>query len=530
MDKIGQDQVENNETKRHPIMLCILDGWGERAETDGNAIYHAQTPNWDRMSMVYPNTQLKAAELDVGLPLGQMGNSEVGHMNLGAGRIVMQDLPIIDKAVLDDSLRKNPTLVDVIFKTRQSGGTCHLLGLVSPGGVHSHQNHLVALAKILDSKKVPIKLHAFLDGRDTAQSGGIGFLNEIIEQTKTLQQFSIATIAGRYWAMDRDNNWDRTRQAYNAIAEGEGLKASDPLEVIQNNYDGGITDEFIMPNIIGHYQGVTDGDSILMFNFRSDRARQLISSFVDPNFDQFEKKSSPNLTAQASMTEYSSHLGQFVDALFPQRQLEQILGKVVSDAGLTQLRAAETEKYAHVTFFFNGGREKIFPGEERILIPSPKVKTYDLQPEMAAYELTESLIEAIEKEKFDLIIANFANCDMVGHTGKFEAAVKAVETIDVCLERLEKALLNIGGTLLITADHGNVEQMCDKTSKDPHTAHTVSKVPLIMVNPPSFVKGLQAGMLADVSPTLLRLLDLNQPEEMTGNSLIIEKQTVNARV
>ncbi len=529
MDKIDQDQVENNGTKRQPIMLCILDGWGERAKADDNAIYHAKTPNWDRMNEVYPNAQLKASELEVGLPHGQMGNSEVGHMNLGAGRIVMQDLPMIDQEILDDTLRKNPTLVDVISRTRKSGGICHLLGLVSPGGVHSHQNHLVALAKILDSKNVPIKLHAFMDGRDTAQSGGKVFMNEIIKRTETLQQFSIATVIGRYWAMDRDNNWDRIRRAYNAIAEGEGLRVADPLKAIQNSYDDGITDEFITPNIIGSYQGVTDGDAILMFNFRSDRARQLISSFVDPNFRHFEKKRSPNFTAQASMTEYSSHLSQFVKALFPRRELEQILGEVVSNAGLTQLRAAETEKYAHVTFFFNGGREKIFPGEERILVPSPKVKTYDLQPEMSAYELTESLVEAIKTEKFDLIVANFANCDMVGHTGIFEAAVKAVETIDLCLGRIEKALLSIGGTLLITADHGNVEQMCEKNSNEPNTAHTISSVPLILANPPSFVQGLQAGLLADVSPTLLRLLDLKQPEEMTGTSLIIEKQIQNMR-
>jgi 2,3-bisphosphoglycerate-independent phosphoglycerate mutase len=333
--------------------------------------------------------------------------------------------------------------------------------------------------------------------------------------------------------MDRDNNWDRVVLAYEAITEGVGASAKNAVAAIQASYDDAKTDEFMLPYVIGNYTGIEDGDAVLMFNFRSDRAREIMASFVDPDFDGFERTRELNLVAQAGMTEYSTHLNQFMGALFPQRPLKKILGEVISEAGLTQLRTAETEKYAHVTFFFNGGEEKVFPGEERILVPSPKVATYDLQPEMSAREVTDNLIDAIEAEKFDLIIVNYANGDMVGHTGVFEAAVKAAETIDDCLGRLEEALLSVGGTMLVTADHGNAEQMSDPHSQGPHTAHTLSPVPLILVNPPGFAGGLQAGVLADVSPTLLRLLGLDQPEEMTGHSLISEaliseNQTQNA--
>jgi 2,3-bisphosphoglycerate-independent phosphoglycerate mutase len=335
--------------------------------------------------------------------------------------------------------------------------------------------------------------------------------------------------------MDRDNNWDRVVQAYHAIVDAEAAGAEDAVDAIQASYDAGKTDEFMLPVVIGDYDGIKDGDAVLMFNFRSDRARAIMASLVDPDFDGFERPRELKLAAQAGMTEYSTHLNQFMTALFPQRKLEKILGEVVSDAGLTQLRTAETEKYAHVTFFFNGGEEQVFPGEERILVPSPKVATYDLQPEMSAPEVTDNLVAAIEAEKFDLIIVNYANGDMVGHTGVMEAAVKAAETVDNCLGRLEQALTNVGGTMLITADHGNAEQMTDPETKGPHTAHTLSPVPLILVNPPSFAQGLKAGVLADVSPTLLRLLGLDQPVEMTGQSLISEsliseKQTEDATV
>ena len=508
--------------KRRPVMLCILDGWGMRDGGDDNAIYHAKTPNWDRMVADYPTARLQASALDVGLPEGQMGNSEVGHMNLGAGRVVMQDLPLIDQAVADDTLKDIPTLTDMMTKLKDSGGACHLLGLVSPGGVHSHQNHLVALAEILNAADIPTKLHSFMDGRDTAQAGGKEFMEDLAGKTTGLANFSIATVTGRYLAMDRDNNWDRVVQAYNVIVEGEGAAAETAIGAIQASYDADKTDEFMLPHVIGDYEGIKDGDAVLMFNFRSDRAREIMACFVDPNFDGFERKRDLKLVAQAGMTEYSAHLNQFMGALFPQRPLKKILGEVISDAGLTQLRTAETEKYAHVTFFFNGGEEKVYPGEERILVPSPQVATYDLQPEMSAREVTDNLVEAIEAEKFDLIIVNYANGDMVGHTGDFEAAKKAAVTLDGCLERLEQALLNVGGTMLVTADHGNAEQMSDPHTQGPHTAHTLSPVPLILVNPPDFAEGLNEGALADVAPTLLRLLGLDQPDEMTGRSLISE--------
>ncbi len=526
MNKIDKDDTH----KRRPVMLCILDGWGERDGGDDNAIFHAKTPHWDRMVADYPTARLEASALDVGLPAGQMGNSEVGHMNLGAGRVVMQDLPLIDQSIADGGLKNISALTDLIAKLKDSGGACHLLGLVSPGGVHSHQNHLIALAEILNDADVPTKLHAFMDGRDTAQSGGKDYMTDVASRTDALAHFSIATVTGRYFAMDRDNNWDRVIQAYDVITEGSGTPAVSAVEAVQASYEDGKTDEFMLPHVIGDYDGVQDGDAVLMFNFRSDRAREIMACFVDPDFDGFERKRPLNLVAQAGMTEYSTHLNQYMAALFPQRKLEKILGEVISDAGLTQLRTAETEKYAHVTFFFNGGEEKVYPGEERILVPSPKVATYDLQPEMSAPEVTDNLVNAIEAEKFDLIIVNYANGDMVGHTGIFDAAVKAAETVDGCLGRLEDALLKVGGTMLVTADHGNAEQMSDPHTHGPHTAHTLSPVPLILVNPPGFAEGLKEGVLADVSPTLLRLLGLDQPAEMTGQSLISEKQTQNATV
>ena len=509
--------------KYRPVTLCVLDGWGSRIGGDDNAIFHANTPNWDRMTSTYPTSTLKASETEVGLPSGQMGNSEVGHMNLGAGRVVMQDLPLIDQAISNRSIANSSALIELISKTKRSKGTCHFLGLVSPGGVHSLQNHLVSLAKILDKEKIPIKLHAFLDGRDTGPITGRDFIFDLMRETEKLKNFSIATIMGRYWAMDRDNNWDRIQKAYSAIAKGEGLPCENAPNLIQESYDNGVTDEFINPIILGKYSGIKPGDSMLMFNFRSDRARQIISSFVDPKFAHLEKKENHNLITVVTMTEYSTYLNEFVDVLFPPRKLRKTLGQVVSDAKLTQLRAAETEKYAHVTFFFNGGREETFPGEERILIPSPKVDTYALKPEMSANELTNNIVAAIESERFDLIVTNFANCDMGGHTGIFDAAVQAVETIDKCLGQIEEAIIHKGGAMLITADHGNVEQMRESGTENPHTAHTVSAVPLVLVNPPKFVAGIQAGRLADVAPTLLRLLGLEQPSEMTGKSLIMEK-------
>ena len=515
----------NSSSDQHtckPVVLCILDGWGDRDDGDDNAILKGDTPTWDSMKSAYPSAQLRASALDVGLPSGQMGNSEVGHMNLGAGRVVMQDLPRIDAAMTDGTIAGNDQLKALIQTLTSTRGTCHLLGLVSPGGVHAHQDHMVALAGILDSAGIPTRLHAFLDGRDTPPASAKDYVTRVIDQTADLNDFAIATMSGRYYAMDRDQNWDRIERAYRALAEAVGQTSANALDAIDRGYADGITDEFILPTVIGGYDGMETGDAILMFNFRADRAREILASLVDPGFDEFSRQAPP-LSAAVGLTEYSTHLNQFCTALFPQRKLERILGEIVSDEGLTQLRIAETEKYAHVTFFFNGGEERVFDGEERILIPSPKVATYDLQPEMSAPEVTDALVDAIENTKFDLIIVNYANGDMVGHTGIMSAAVQAAETIDTCLQRLEESLLKVGGTMLITADHGNAERMADHETGQPHTAHTLSPVPAILVNPPPGVIGLEGGILADVAPTLLSLLGLSQPAEMTGRSLLVHQ-------
>ncbi len=504
-----------------PVVLCILDGWGERDGGDDNAIFHGHTPCWDKMRNAYPTTTLGASSEDVGLPAGQMGNSEVGHMNIGAGRVVMQDLPLIDAAVADGTIADNAALTEMIEALQANGRVCHLMGLVSPGGVHSHQDHLVALAKIICDAGVPVRLHAFLDGRDTAPSSGRDYVAEVIKQTSALDDFKIVTVTGRYYAMDRDTNWDRVIKAYKAITGGVGAMAIDALSAIDNSYDNGVTDEFMLPAVMGGYHGVADGDAVFMFNFRADRAREIMASLVDPDFDGFERNHMFKFSARLGLREYSSLLGHYMEALFPNRKLDNVLGQVVSDQGLTQLRIAETEKYAHVTFFFNGGREQEFDGEERILVPSPKVATYDLQPEMSAVEVTDNLVEAIECTRFDLIIVNYANGDMVGHTGVFEAAVKAAETIDSCLARLENALIEVGGVMLVTADHGNAERMLDTENGGPHTAHTLSPVPVILVNPPAPGIVLKNGALSDVAPTLLELLQIDQPGDMTGTSLIV---------
>lgn len=508
-----------DQRSRKPVVLCILDGWGDREDGDDNAILRGNTPTWDRIKSAYPSAQLQASALDVGLPTGQMGNSEVGHMNLGAGRVVMQDLPRIDVAMTDGTIAENDQLKALVQTLTSTQGTCHLLGLVSPGGVHAHQNHLVALAGILDAAGIPTRLHAFLDGRDTPPSSAIDYVTRVIDQTAELKNFAIATVSGRYYAMDRNQNWDRIERAYRALAEGIGETAATALGAIDQGYAGGVTDEFILPTVIDGYDGMGTGDAVFMFNFRADRAREILTAVVDPAFDGFSRQA-PSLSAAVGLTEYSTHLNQFLTALFPRKRLERILGEIVSDAGLTQLRIAETEKYAHVTFFFNGGEEKVFDGEERILIPSPKVATYDLQPEMSALEVTDALVDAIENTKFDLMIVNYANGDMVGHTGVMEAAMQAAETIDGCLQRLEASLLKVGGTMLVTADHGNAERMADHETGQPHTAHTLSPVPAILVNPPHGISGLEGGILADVAPTLVSLLGLPQPAEMTGRSLL----------
>ena len=503
-----------------PVVLCILDGWGERDEKDNNAIALAETPVWDRLVRTQPRARLEASAEQVGLPKGQMGNSEVGHMNIGAGRIVMQDLPRIDAAVASGRLAKNPVLLDFIAKLKASGGTCHLLGLMSPGGVHSHQDHMAALARILAVFGIPVAIHAFLDGRDTPPKSAKGFLARLKEATAGHKSVSVATVMGRYFAMDRDKRWPRNEKAWRAMVMAEGEKAADPMAAVETSYRAGQSDEFMLPAVIGGYAGMKDGDGLLMANFRSDRARQILTALADPAFKEFPRPKVPAFAARLGMVEYSDALNRFFPALFPAEPLDNILGQLVAEAGMKQLRIAETEKYAHVTFFLNGGREELFPGEERILVPSPKVATYDLKPEMSADEVTDNLVAAIDSGKFDLIVVNYANGDMVGHTGILAAAIQAAACIDRCLGRLEEAVKRAGGVLVITADHGNCERMIDEAGDQPHTAHTMNLVPVLMVNPPKGVLGLRDGRLSDVAPTLLKLLGLEQPADMTGRSLI----------
>lgn len=466
-----------------------------------------------------PRALLQTSGLAVGLPDGQMGNSEVGHMNLGAGRVVMQDLPRIDQAVADGSLAANPLLTAALAKVKAAGGTLHLLGLLSPGGVHSHQDHLAALARIAGAAGVKVAVHAFLDGRDTPPSSAKEFMERFLADIAG-SGATIATVSGRYYAMDRDKRWDRVQLAFDAMALGQGPRAADPLSAIQASYEAGKTDEFVLPVVIGEYAGMRDGDGLLMGNFRADRAREILHTLVDPSFDGFARARVPSFSAQLGLTEYSKDLGAFLTTLFPAESLSKLLGEVVSDAGKTQLRIAETEKYAHVTFFFNGGREQVYPGEDRILVPSPKVATYDLQPEMSAVEVTDNLVAAIGSGKYDLIVANYANGDMVGHTGVLSAAMTAAETVDACLARLEAAIQAAGGTMMVTADHGNAEMMTDPDSHEPYTAHTIGPVDVVLVNPPAGTDGLADGRLADVAPTLLALLGLPQPAEMTGRALL----------
>lgn len=511
-----------------PVVLCILDGWGERVAAADNAISTAATPVWDRIASIYPRARLDASAQEVGLPEGQMGNSEVGHMNLGAGRVVMQELPKIDTAVREGTLATEPAVTDFIAALKQSGGTCHLMGLLSPGGVHSHQDHIAALAGVLSAAGVPVRIHGFLDGRDMPPRNAGEDVAAFEKSIAAINDCHISTICGRYFALDRDNRWDRVTKAYDLMVDAKGASFENAAAAITASYANDVTDEFVEPAVIGDYDGMHDGDGVLMANFRADRAREILAALCDPAFDGFARTRTVEFAAQLGMVEYSSAHAAYMAAIFPPTQLSNILGQVVSEAGKRQLRIAETEKYAHVTFFLNGGREDVFEGEERILIPSPKVATYDLQPEMSAPEVTDRLVDAIKGQTFDLIVVNYANGDMVGHTGDMNAAVKAAETIDASLGRLEKAIKAAGGVMLVTADHGNCEQMTDPENDGPHTQHTLNPVPFIMVNPPAYVSGLVEGRLADVAPTLLRLMELPQPGDMTGRCLIEESTAETA--
>jgi len=515
-------------SRPRPLVLCILDGWGERPPKDehaaDNAIDRARTPVWHALMRRWPHAHLQASEHYVGLPDGQMGNSEVGHTNLGAGRVVMQDLPRIDKAIAEGKLAGMPALQDFIAKVKAAGGTAHVMGLLSPGGVHSHQRQIAALATILAEAGLPVAVHAFLDGRDTPPKSAIGYLKQFETDVAGHGNLRIATVAGRYYAMDRDQRWDRVEKAYRVLTAADGEHAGDALRAVEAAYARGETDEFVLPTVIGDYRGMKDGDGVLFANFRADRIREIAGALVDPDFSGFARNKRIAFAAALALTEYSEELNHFLATLFPPEDLHDTFGEIVATAGMKQLRIAETEKYAHVTFFFNGGRENVFPGEERILVPSPKVATYDLQPEMSAPEVTVKVVAAIGSGRFDVVVINYANTDMVGHTGHLDAAITAVETVDRCLGRLDNAVEAAGGTLVITADHGNAEMMRDPKTGEPHTAHTLNPVPLIIVNPPGAIARIDNGRLADVAPTLLDILGLPKPAAMTGHSLLASGQ------
>jgi 2,3-bisphosphoglycerate-independent phosphoglycerate mutase len=498
-------------------MLVILDGWGWREEAADNAIRRARTPTFDRLWQNGPHGFLRTSGRDVGLPEGQMGNSEVGHLNIGAGRVVMQDLPRISQAIADGEIARAAALTDLIAKLKASGGTCHLLGLVSPGGVHSHQDHAAALAKILAAASVPTLVHVFTDGRDTPPQSAVDDVKRLLIALSP--PVKIASVCGRYYAMDRDKRWDRVEKAYDAIVDAQGPHFADAPAAIAGAYADKKFDEFIVPAVVGDYRGMKDGDGVLCFNFRADRVREILSAMLEANFSGFARKRVIRFAAAAGMTQYSDELDRLMPAIFPPQTLANILGEVVAHAGRTQLRMAETEKYPHVTYFLNGGREDPYSGEDRIMVPSPKVATYDLQPEMSAPELTDKAVAAISSGKYDLIVLNYANPDMVGHTGSLSAAIKAVETVDAGLGRIAEAVESAGGMLLVTADHGNCEMMRDPQTGGPHTAHTTNPVPLMLFGGRN--RGLVAeGRLADIAPTLLELMELPKPKEMTGTSLL----------
>ncbi len=513
---VGWSEEALEMQKSRPVMLLILDGWGWREEVAGNAVRQACIPNFDGLWNTCAHSLMHTSGTDVGLPDGQMGNSEVGHLNIGAGRIVMQDLPRISAAIADGEIKRTPALLRLIERLRQTCGTCHLLGLVSPGGVHSHQDHALALANILCEAGVSVAIHAFTDGRDTPpRSAG----EHIARLSAALPpSVPIATVCGRYYAMDRDYRWDRVAKAYNTIADADGPRFPSAGMVIADAYAQDVSDEFVLPAVVGNYRGLQDGDGLLCFNFRADRVREILAALLDPAFSSFPRRRAVRFVAAAGMTEYSEDLDAIVQAIFPPNALPNVLGRVVSDAGRTQLRMAETEKYPHVSYFLNGGEEARYPGEDRILVPSPKVATYDLQPQMSAPELTDKAVDAIGSAKYDLIVLNYANPDMVGHTGSLQAAIKAVEAVDIGLGRIADAIRKAGGVLLVTADHGNCEMMYDPVTGGSHTSHTTNPVPLILVGAGDV--SLAEGRLADVAPTLLELMGLPKPAEMTGVSIL----------
>jgi len=505
--------------KATPVLLLILDGFGYSEDPDHNAIAIARKPNWDRLWNAYPHTLINASELSVGLPKGQMGNSEVGHLNIGAGRVIYQELTRVDVAIQDGSFNTNPAFTHAIAQAKANGTALHIMGLLSPGGVHSHEDHIHALLELAaNSGLSKIFLHAFLDGRDTPPRSAEQSLQRLRDKCATLGVGRIATIVGRYYAMDRDNRWERVQPAYDMLTQGKAeFRAATAVEGLLQAYARDENDEFVKCTVIGEPAPMQDGDVAVFMNFRADRAREMTRALTDAAFDNFKREYFPKLADYVILSSYGDDFSH-LPAAFSPSAIHNGFGEYVSGLGLKQLRIAETEKYAHVTYFFNGGTEQPYPGEDRILVPSPKVATYDLQPEMNAVEVTDKLVAAIRSGQYQAIICNYANCDMVGHTGILEAAVKAIETLDVCIGRVVGAMQECGGEVLITADHGNAEQMIDRSTHQAHTAHTLNKVPFLYVGRKASM--LDGGALQDVAPTLLAMMGLPQPPEMTGKPLI----------
>ena len=512
---------------KKPVVLMILDGYGLNKTHEGNAVYEAKKPVMDRLMKECPFVEGQASGLAVGLPEGQMGNSEVGHLNMGAGRIVYQELTRITKEIQDGDFFKNEALLKAVKNCKENNSDLHLFGLLSDGGVHSHNSHMYGLLELAKKEGIQnVYVHAFLDGRDTAPASGKGFVQEALDKMNEIGVGKIASVMGRYYAMDRDNRWDRVEKAYKAIADGEGVTAEDALSAVQNSYDKEETDEFVLPTVIMEngtpVATVKDNDSVIFYNFRPDRARELTRAFCADEFDGFERKGGRKNTTFVVFTEYDVTIPNKTVA-FHKVEITNTFGEYLAKNGKTQLRTAETEKYAHVTFFFNGGVEEPNKGEERLLVKSPKVATYDLQPEMSAYKVCDGLVDAIKSDKYDVIIINFANPDMVGHTGVQEAAVKAVEVVDECVGKAVEALKEVDGQMFICADHGNCEQLIDYETGAPFTAHTTNPVPFILVNYDENYTLREGGCLADIAPTLLEMMEMEQPAEMTGKSLLMKK-------
>ena len=511
--------------RARPVALIVLDGWGYRPETDGNAIALASTPTWDSLWSRGSSTLLEASGLRVGLPEGQMGNSEVGHLNLGAGRVVMQDLVRISSAIADGSFYTNAALAGACRQVKENGGTLHLMGLIGAGGVHAIDTHLFALLELAKRERVDrVAIHAFLDGRDTLPKSAFGYMQQLLDYVRKIDSPTrVASVSGRYYAMDRDRRWDRTQLAYRAVVLGNGPHETDPLEAIQKSYDAGKTDEFMLPVVIvengGPVAPMRPGDAVICFNYRADRMRQIVRALIESNFEGFDTSSRPDVTV-TTLTMYDKTFP--VPIAFEPTSMVRILAEVLSSRGLDILKTAETEKYPHVTYFFNGGVEAPFPCEHRVLVPSPKVATYDLKPEMSAEGVTDALVKGISSQEHDFILCNYANADMVGHSGSIPATIKAVETVDICLARVIKAAESAGTRLIVTADHGNAELMIDPETGGPHTAHTTNPVPFVVIDWEQEQRLRAGGALCDVAPTILSMLGLEQPPEMTGVNLGVD--------